>query len=85
MGEERNPSRLPYYNTRLGMRVSTQIIKAAAYTGEDTSKTNKKEVLLNWSHNEISLIIAASAFGVGVNKADVRHIHHIGAPESLEA
>jgi len=41
--------------------------------------------LLNWSHNEITLITAASAFGLGVNKADVRHIHHIGVPESLEA
>ena len=41
--------------------------------------------MLNWSHNAITLIIAVSAFGLGVNKADVRHNHHIGVPESLEA
>lgn len=60
-------------------------IKAAAYTGEDTSKTDKKAVLSNWAEGDITLVIATSAFGLGVNKGNVRHIYHIGVPESLEA
>ena len=36
-------------------------IKAAAYTGEDTSKSDKKAVLSNWADDEISLVVATSA------------------------
>ena len=60
-------------------------IKAAAYTGEDTSKADKKAVLTNWAGGDITLVIATSAFGLGVNKSDVRYVYHIGVPESLEA
>lgn len=60
-------------------------IKAAAYTGEDTSKSDKKAVLSNWTDNEISLVVATSAFGLGVNKPNVRYVYHVGVPPSLEA
>ena len=60
-------------------------ITAAAYTGEDTSKSDKKTVLSNWTDGKIGLVIATSAFGLGVNKADVRYIYHVGVPPSIEA
>ena len=60
-------------------------LKVAAYTGEDTSKADKKSVLANWCADEITLVIATSAFGLGVNKPDVKHVFHIGVPGSLEA
>lgn len=60
-------------------------IKAAAYTGEDTTKTDKKAVLSNWAKGDVTLVIATSAFGLGVNKSNVRHIYQVGVPESLEA
>ena len=60
-------------------------IKTAAYTGEDTSKADKKSVLMNWSADEITLVVATSAFGLGVNKPDVRNVIHLGVPDSLES
>jgi len=53
-------------------------IKAAAYTGEETSRSDKKTVLSNWTDCEICLIVATSAFGLGVNKPNVRHVFHVG-------
>ena len=58
--------------------------KAAAYTGEETSKSDKKAVLSNWADDEISLV-ATSAFGLGVNKPNVRFVFHVGVPPSVEA
>ena len=60
-------------------------VKAAAYTGEDTSKSDKKAVLSNWADDEISLVVATSAFGLGVNKPNVRFVFHVGVPPSVEA
>lgn len=60
-------------------------IKAAAYTGEETSRSDKKTVLSNWTDGEISLIVATSAFGLGVNKPNVRHVFHVGVPPTLES
>ena len=59
-------------------------IKAAAYTGEDTSKSDKKAVLSNWADDEISLV-ATSAFGLGVNKPIVHFVYHVGVLPSVEA
>ena len=41
-------------------------------------------VLTNWCADEITVVVATSAFGLGVNKADVRHVFHVGIPDSLE-
>ena len=59
-------------------------IKAAAYTGEGTSKSDKKVVLSNWADDEISLVVTTSAFGLGVNKPNVRFVSHAGVPPSVE-
>lgn len=60
-------------------------LKVAAYTGEETSKADKKSVLANWCADEITVVVATSAFGLGVNKPNVRHVFHIGVPDSLES
>ena len=54
-------------------------IKAAAYTSD------KKAVLSNWADDEISLVVATSAFGLGVNKPNVHFVYHLGVPPSVEA
>ena len=60
-------------------------IKTAAYTGEDTSRSDKKAVITNWSEEEVTLVVATSAFGLGINKDNVQNIYHIGVPNCLEA
>ena len=39
----------------------------------------------NWADDEISLIVATSAFGLGVNKPNDRFVFHVGVLPSVEA
>jgi len=51
------------------------------FTG-DTGKKERDEIINDWKMNNSSTLIATSAFGIGVNKSDVRTILHLHAPEN---
>lgn len=53
-----------------------------AFTG-DTKEPDKEEILRKWKSDEIDIIFATSAFGVGVDKRNVRTIIHGCVPENL--
>jgi ATP-dependent DNA helicase RecQ len=50
----------------------------------DTRKGDRKTILRRWKENELDLVVATSAFGVGVDKADVRAVVHACYPENLD-
>ena len=45
----------------------------------------KIEVQRQWKKNELDIVIATKAFGMGINKANVRFTVHAGMPASMES
>lgn len=49
---------------------------------EPKERSRKQET---WKANKISVMVATNAFGMGIDKPDVRYVVHLDLPESLEA
>jgi ATP-dependent DNA helicase RecQ len=53
------------------------------FTGT-TSPEHRKRILKEWASGDIDVIIGTSAFGLGMDKANVRSIIHAAIPENLD-
>ena len=75
-------------NRALTLELSNFLIKnglsALAFHGGLTS--TEKEVRLNqWLQNEVQVMVATNAFGMGIDKPDVRTVVHFALPDSIES
>lgn len=82
-------SAIVYVKTRKRtIEIANVLLKAgisadAYHAGMDNVARFKKQEL--WQKNQIRVIVATNAFGMGINKPDVRCVIHADIPESLEA
>ena len=59
------------------------ISRLSLFTGKTGSNTREK-ILKQWNDNELDIVVATSAFGVGMDKGNVRSILHTAVPENLD-
>ncbi len=58
-------------------------IAAVAYHGKMDAETRKRNQE-RWSSDEVRVLVGTIAFGLGINKADVRAVIHLSLPKSIE-
>lgn len=50
----------------------------------ETPNRDRQRIIEQWSENRLDGIVATSAFGVGIDKRDVRTVVHAAVPETLD-
>ncbi|MDB5412532.1 MAG: helicase-like protein [Rubritepida sp.] len=50
------------------------------FTG-DTGADDRRRIVQSWANDSVDLVVATSAFGMGIDKADVRSVIHMCLPE----
>jgi ATP-dependent DNA helicase RecQ len=50
----------------------------------ETPRHNRSELLSSWRNGSVDLVVATSAFGLGINNQHVRTVIHACVPESLD-
>ena len=84
-----NGSSIIYCGTRRLAENLAQVINQKGYKSSffhgGLSQEEKKKKLSAWKLGEVNNIIATSAFGMGIDKSDVRIIIHFHFPESIES
>ena len=69
---------------RLAARLEGHGVRAAAYHA-GMAAGRRESVHDAFTGDEVEVIVATSAFGMGIDKADLRFVLHAAAPDSLDA
>lgn len=57
----------------------------AAYYHAGMDPAERQKVQQSWMQNKTRLIVATTAFGMGIDKGDVRYVFHLDLPDSPES
>jgi len=75
-------------NRRMTIEISNTLqnlgIKADFFHGGLNSK-EKKQKLAKWLDEEIQVMVATNAFGMGIDKGNVKNVIHLQIPENIES
>lgn len=66
-----------------GFLAKNKISSAAYHAGMSTPDRSKQQD--HWMKNQIRVIVSTNAFGMGIDKPDVRFVVHYDVPENIEA
>lgn len=81
-------SSIVYTNTRRSTEFIAKKLSVEGFSSDyfhgGISIEEKKEKLLKWQSEEIKVIVATTAFGMGIDKLNVRKIIHYDLPKSIE-
>lgn len=65
------------------MLISAGITAVNYHAGLTTAEKDFRQA--NWTKNHVRVMVATNAFGMGIDKPDVRLVIHFNSPDSLEA
>jgi len=87
--QDQNESAIIYVRSRNAtLEISNHLTKhgysAAAFHGGLSAKDKSKQ-LNSWLKEKTKIMVATNAFGMGIDKPNVRHVIHLNLPESLES
>lgn len=78
-----------YVRSRKRTSEVAEMLKKAGITAHHfhagLTNASKDEIQQKWKSGEYRVIVATNAFGMGIDKADVRTVVHIDVPDSIEA
>ncbi len=87
--ERRLGSTIIYVRNRKAAKDTSQFLETAGFTSTyyhgGISAIDKNKRLEQWHREEKQIMVATNAFGMGIDKANVRLVVHLNIPESLES
>lgn len=82
-------SSIVYVRTRRDCKLISQRLHRNGFSSNyyhgGLSSDEKKTRLKNWLDNKTAIMVATTAFGMGIDKSDVDTVIHFSLPESIEA
>ncbi|MDO6596969.1 RecQ family ATP-dependent DNA helicase [Oceanihabitans sp. 2_MG-2023] len=82
------PSIIYVRNRKATLDISSLLTKqniSATYYHGGLSNAEKDTNLNNWLNNKKQVMVATNAFGMGIDKPDVKTVIHLNLPESIES
>lgn len=84
-----NESAIIYVRSRKATMEISKELKGYGYSTTDfhggLGNKEKSAKLSKWLCEEIRVMVATNAFGMGIDKPNVRHVIHVNLPESIES
>ena len=89
INKHKKQSTIIYVRTRKACKVLFNLLRKnnidCTYYHAGLEPTRKTAAQNNWSSGKVNVMIATSAFGMGIDKEDVRAVINFDVPESIEA